>query len=286
MLIRSALLCLFLASTGVAIAFPAELQPGDDSVFASKAGAQDDERVEEIAKLIRKGRDRVDVALFDELGRIGGEEAFVILEDAIESLKKEAPLAAAFAAFGHFAADEELSRRAAILIDGPARRSKGDVAMAATGALLALGVPALEGLEALVAFEKAEPEARALACDALVPLLASRGDTESLRTILVHASLSHRINPKYIGAAPPPRSASEQGLNFPRSHRGTVRDILILRASPADLELLAEFLGAPEVTRAWRLLLIEILSPHDDEVVTNGLARALNVEDASTQMAA
>jgi len=251
---------------------------------AGDALAQDDERVEELGDRIRKERDDVDPTTFDELGRIGGAAAFEVLADASERLREEESFVALYAAFPYFAGERGLARKAVALLEEPALREEGPVALAAVDALVGLGDPSLETLEAVVAAKRADPAAKAQAADALVPVLGQRGDAESLRTLLMHATLRHVVSPDYVGAKPPPRPLEERRSGFPRTHRGTVRDVLAGLDTPAQLAVLAEALGSEDTRKDWKLLLIETLAPHEDAVVTTGLARALDTDDPNVQM--
>ncbi|MEM7308324.1 MAG: HEAT repeat domain-containing protein [Planctomycetota bacterium] len=246
---------------------------------AGPAAAQDAD-IRDLARRIAKERDRVDPTVFDELARRANEEALAALEDSLGRLKKPAPRAALLAALAHFAAAPELHARCFALLTPAALEGPEEPARAATRALLGFGEPALAELERVLA-ESDDAAARSTACDPLVPLLRRRSGSEPLALLLANATLRHDKGLAYLGL-----SERERRTYADWTHREVVRRAVAADDSAERRELLAAKLLDPEASRAWKLLLIEVLAGLTGAGIDRALDAALGERDAAVVLAA
>lgn len=242
------------------------------ALAVAPAAAQ--ESVEELARRIEQERDQVDLGVFARLAAHGDAASFDALERALDRLSVPRARNAAYGAFAAYREHAELGPRAVALLANEAKRERNDLTRrGATTALTRLGDGARDALLEVVDGHRDE-ECRAIACDALVPYLARRGDLLSVERILDHASLRWRRGGPYVGIPAELRAELEAEL-----HPDVVARVLKPLAAPAIEALLLERVVAKRVPAAWQLVLLEAIRDRPGDAVTSTLLELAGAVD-------
>lgn len=146
--------------------------------------------IEVILDQIKAEEDKVDSALFEQLGSMGNEASFEALQQAVGYLRKRGALNRAYQAFRHYGADDDLGPRArAYLKETVMRHRRQEDQLSALSGLKRFGEEALPDLEWILQRHR-DQEVRRSAIGPLVPLLGERGDAESAQLLLDLATIS------------------------------------------------------------------------------------------------
>ncbi len=243
--------------------------------LALAGGSAEAQDLRELAQRIAKEKDSVDPRVFAELAAIGDREALRELNKGLKVLREESSLDAACAAIGTYAGKGELEELAIeMLVEAADRKRDPARARASTRALVLFGGAALEELSAIVEKHE-EPSARAIACDALVPILCASCDAHSIGLVMAHASIGADTGVRYVPSATVPAPAPED------TRAEVVRRGLAACDSPEIRAVLFERLAAADTPRAWKLLLIGLLEDRQGNDVSAALASELGERDGS-----
>lgn len=241
------------------------------------AGSPVDE-VDDLAKRIRKERDAVHPDVFEELAQHRNEKALGALIGGLDRLKDERTIRAAFHALRHFDGLEELEEEALeetyhIVVRG----KKEPLRRIAANALVAFGAESVPYLERILA-KHDDASCRAVACNAMLPILAEREGPESIEAlgaILDHASLDVGEGHAYVAPVP----AKWGGGSGAPVHRDVLERILEGATGADERALLCAKLASPEASRPWRLLLVEVLRSIEGLDVSESIASLLGSKD-------
>jgi len=246
------------------------------TVSAASAGAAlQDAGVAELAARIQRERDRVEPAVFERLAAIGDEASLRALERGIGVLKGDDALVAAHGALRLYAGREDVASQAIELLTRQAARARSLAARReCVRALSAFGERALDELERILTRNQ-DAACRAIACDALVPWLARRGDAESVTLILEQASLSADAEGAFPGVAP----RWIERLRG-KTQREVVAECLGWCEGPEALAAMGARLARRESPRGWKLLLIDVLARRTGADASAAIGGALGDTDA------
>lgn len=225
----------------------------------------------ELARNLARKRDRVDPEVYERLAELGGSRALAALTDVLPKLKKTPSLERAYGAIASFAsAPKELRDEARRSLTREVfHADERDARPIALRAVLVFGDEALPGVDRALR-EHADTRCRRLACDALVPRLAADADAAALTLLLDFATVSSEAAEPLM-AVPAPGAASWTGLD----RRAAVRRALDAFSGPESQELIVAKLRAPTSTRAWKLLLVDLLADRGGPVELDALGLAL-----------
>lgn len=243
------------------------------SGLSNIASAQD---VSELAKRIKKEKDRVELTTFRELAAIGDEPALAALTASVPLLKKLPTLQAAYTAIGDFSeAQGDLHTEARLFITREVFRAKNrDAKPLAMANLIRFGDDALPGVEKALT-DHVDPTCRQLACGVLLPRLAATPTATSLALILENADPASTTARAFIGL--PAEFANEVSGLSPRS---ALAWSLTHFVDEECTELLAEKLYDSDSSRAWKWMLIQLFAARGGERHLRIMASALNDEDS------
>lgn len=241
------------------------------------AGRSVDE-IDDLAKRIRKERDAVHPDVFEELAQHRNEKALEALFEGLDRLKDERTLTAAFTALRHFDGVEGLEKEALeeayrVVVRG----KKEPLRRIAAGSLIAFGDDCIPYLERILAKHE-DASCRAVACNAMLPILAGRmgpESTEALGTILDHATLDAGEGHVYVAPVP----ARFGGGSGDVVHRDVLQRVLESATDERERSLLCAKLASPDSTRPWRLLLVEVLRSIEGLDVSEAIASLLGSKD-------
>lgn len=179
--------------------------------------------------------------LFDQLARIGTEDAWRYSSQAVEEVRSETLLNAAYGAFLHYGKAGDLARRSIDFLAQDAQHHRRDPNQrSAARALARYGDVAAVELETIVLRHR-EDDVRAIAFVPLLGALSERGDRDSLRLILELAAVGNAAQ----------------------------REIVTQALARYDIEVafkeLTKKFADRSTSRAWRELIVERLATEEHE---------------------
>jgi HEAT repeat protein len=246
-------LSLAVALTLSATASPTPAPPAARRAPLAQQAAEEPQSAAELLALIRDKEDATPSARFTELAQIGTREAFINLKTALGYLRKSGPLGNASRAFKHFAGKGELETDAiGFLFQRIFNAGREEEQLAAALGLVQFknALPELEE----VLLRHRDPKVRAQVMRPLIPILGERGDSQSLELILNNAAIGGYQRKSVVAAL----------TQFPaEQHTGTFL---------ARLE-------APDLTDAWRHLLLDTLGPRQGADITTVLLDLTRSDD-------
>lgn len=145
-------------------------------------GLRDDPELEALVERVHAERDRVDLAVLEEIGSRADRDAFDALKRCVDRLRSRAALDAACEAFRHLRSTE-LEGRAVAYLASEVDSERPPLRRAAVRGLVRFGDPARAALEH-VARSSRHPTLRALAVGGLVPALRASRSEDALELLL------------------------------------------------------------------------------------------------------
>jgi len=225
--------------------------------LCSPASAQ--ATVAELLREVRREEDETPVQIYEQLARIGTEEAYNASERAVGYLRKQGPLSSAYSAMRLYGG--ALHTRAISFVHEDAMRHRREPNQrAAVSALVRFGESAHDELEIMLRAHS-EGWARVQAIVPLLPVLAERGDMDAAVLVLEYA------NPR--------------GTQASRVRQSIERFDL-----PEVLELFVRHLSDTSVDPAWRRILVDHIGAQDVYFVGPTLVELLEDRDPDIQLRA
>ncbi len=231
---------------------------GSRGAGAGRSGAGQAQTLQELLETVKTQEDDVDRRVFGRITALGTEASLRGLCSAINSLRSEYVLGAAYLAFTQYKGKESLESKSIKFLHLHAQKHKrAGNQRAAARALTRFGPPAHGELESIFRSKASRQEdVASIVFAPLIPVFGQRGEAKDASTIIEHADI---------------RSTTQEA---------TVRKALLGCSSDACTKVLCKHLSSKNTPLRWKVLLLDLVGQRQGSHVDRAILRAL-LEDAA-----